>query len=185
MHKVVEYFKDHKNTPIVPVVNINNEPVGIFYESRIKEYLYSPYGMSLLLNENTQTSKLKNFITKCPATDIRTDLSNIIELYSNATESSGIIITQNMKYLGFLSASDIIKIMHEENLIAARDQNPLTKMPGNRLVEKNIATLSNQHKHILCYFDLDNFKAYNDMKRRQNHPAFCGHFTKAPSKKLL
>lgn len=163
MHKVVEYFKDHKNTPIVPVVNINNEPVGIFYESRIKEYLYSPYGMSLLLNENTQTSKLKKFITKCPATDIRTDLSNIIELYSNATESSGIIITQNMKYLGFLSASDIIKIMHEENLIAARDQNPLTKMPGNRLVEKNIATLSNQHKHILCYFDLDNFKAYNDI----------------------
>ncbi|MDH4944500.1 bifunctional diguanylate cyclase/phosphodiesterase [Sulfurimonas sp. C5] len=162
MQKVVEYFKEKKNIPVVPVVNNSNEPVGIFYESQIKEYLYSPYGMSLLLNENKDTSRLKNFIVKCPSTDIRSDITTIIELYSNNAESSGIIITQNTSYVGFLSASNIIKIMHEENLLAARDQNPLTKMPGNRVVEKTISTLSCHKPHILCYFDLDNFKAYND-----------------------
>ena len=147
---------------MVPVVNNNNEPLGIFYESQIKEYVYSPYGMSILLNENSQKSKLKNYISKCPSTDVRSDITTIIELYSNAAETNGIIITQNTKYLGFLSASDIIKIMHEENLIAARDQNPLTKMPGNRVVEKKISSLSANKPYILCYFDLDNFKAYND-----------------------
>ncbi|WP_226962115.1 GGDEF domain-containing protein [Sulfurimonas marina] len=162
MHKVVDYFKENNNTPMVPVINNNNEPVGIFYESQIKDYLYSPYGMSLLLNENKETSKLKNFIAKCPSTDVRSDISTIIELYSKNGDTNGIIITQNAKYLGFLSASDIIKLMHEENLIAARDQNPLTKMPGNRIVEKTIATISCDKKYLFCYFDLDNFKAYND-----------------------
>lgn len=162
MQKVVDYFKENDNTPMVPVVNYNNEPVGIFYESQIKEYLYSPYGISLLLNENKETSKLKNFIVKCPSTDVRSDIATIIELYSNNAQTSGIIITQNTKYLGFLSASSIIKIMHEENLITARDQNPLTKMPGNRVVEKTIATISCDNKYLFCYFDLDNFKAYND-----------------------
>ncbi|WP_304545600.1 GGDEF domain-containing protein [Sulfurimonas microaerophilic] len=162
MQKVVDYFKENNNTPIVPVVNNNNEPVGVFYESQIKDYLYSPYGMSLLLNENKETSKLKNFIAKCPSTDVRSDISTIIELYSKNGDSQGIIITQNANYLGFLSAGDIIKLMHEENLVTARDQNPLTKMPGNRVVEKTISTISCDEKHLLCYFDLDNFKAYND-----------------------
>ncbi|MEJ2373456.1 MAG: EAL domain-containing protein, partial [Sulfurimonas sp.] len=92
MQKVMEYFKEKNTTPMVPVINNNNEPVGVFYESQ----------------------------------------------------------------------SNIIKIMHEENLIAARDQNPLTKMPGNRVVEKKISSLSANKQYILCYFDLDNFKAYND-----------------------
>jgi diguanylate cyclase (GGDEF)-like protein len=162
MQKVMEYFKEKNNASMVPVVNNNNEPLGIFYESQIKEYVYSPYGMSILLNENSQKSKLKNYISKCPSTDVRSDITTIIELYSNAAETNGIIITQNTKYLGFLSASNIIKIMHEENLIAARDQNPLTKMPGNRVVEKKISSLSANKQYILCYFDLDNFKAYND-----------------------
>jgi diguanylate cyclase (GGDEF)-like protein len=162
MQKVMEYFKEKNTTPMVPVINNNNEPVGVFYESQIKEYLYSPYGMSILLNENSQKSKLKNYICKCPSTDVRSDITTIIELYSNYADSNGIIITQNTNYLGFLSASNIIKIMHEENLIAARDQNPLTKMPGNRVVEKKISSLSANKQYILCYFDLDNFKAYND-----------------------
>ncbi|WP_428739127.1 EAL domain-containing protein [Sulfurimonas sp.] len=162
MQKVIEYFKKKNTSSMVPVIDNNNEPVGIFYESQIKEYIYSPYGMSILLNENSQKSKLKNYISKCPSADVRSDITTIIELYSNNAESNGIIITQNTHYLGFLSASNIIKIMHEENLIAARDQNPLTKMPGNRVVEKKISDLSSHKQYILCYFDLDNFKAYND-----------------------
>ena len=142
---------------------------GILYsfdiESQIKEYLYSPYGMSLLLNDKSDKAKLKHFIQPCLHTDINSDITTIIEIFSSNPEASGIIITKNSKYYGFLSANDIITIMHEENLIAARDQNPLTKLPGNRLVEKYIydATIDQKaNSYLLCYFDLDNFKAFND-----------------------
>jgi len=164
MSSVIEYFKKNNTTNVIPVVNSNDEPLGILHESQIKEFLYSPYGMSLLLNDGPHKSKLKNLVNYCGNTDINSDISTIIELFSNNPESIGIIITKNSKYYGFLSARAIISIMNEENLILARDQNPLTKLPGNRVIEKYMSTSIEQgKKYLLCYFDLDNFKAFNDV----------------------
>ena len=164
MNEVVEYFKKSRNTSIVPVLKANNEPVGVFYENQIREYLYSPFGISLLHNDTSTKFKLKNFITLCVKSDINTDMATLIELFSNNPDSVGIIITKNSMYYGFLSARAIISIMNEENLIMARDQNPLTKLPGNRMIEKYISEIqANNENYILCYLDLDNFKAYNDV----------------------
>ncbi len=164
MSEVVEYFKKHKNREIVPVLNSKNEPKGVFYENQIKEYIYSPYGISLLHNDTSTKSKLKNFIEPSSHIDINSNINTIIEVFSSNSESAGIIITENSHYYGFLSARAIISIMNEENLIAARDQNPLTKLPGNRMIQKYIADIElTEESYVLCYFDLDNFKAFNDV----------------------
>jgi diguanylate cyclase (GGDEF)-like protein len=164
MNLVLEYFKRNKNTSIVPIVNSNSEPVGILHESKIKDFLYSPYGMALLLNDGPNKSKLKNIITTCSNTDINSNMSTIVELFSNDNDSIGIIITKDSKYYGFLSAHAIISIMNEENLLLARDQNPLTKLPGNRMIDKYmIENIEDDNKYLLSYFDLDNFKAFNDV----------------------
>ena len=163
MDEVIKYFKVNRNSPIVPVVSLSNEPIGIVYESQIKDFLYSPYGIALLLNEKNK-SKLKNLICDCGFADINSTLSTIVELFSNNPESPGILITKNSEYYGFLSAKAIINIMNTENLLQARDQNPLTKLPGNTMIEKYIAKASDcSSAHLLCYFDLDNFKAFNDV----------------------
>ncbi|WP_188110022.1 EAL domain-containing protein [Sulfurimonas hydrogeniphila] len=39
MNLVIEYFKKNQSVPIVPLVNSQNEPVGILLESDIKEFL--------------------------------------------------------------------------------------------------------------------------------------------------
>ncbi len=164
MNLVIDYFKKNNTTSVVPIVNSYDEPMGILQENQIKEFLYSPFGMSLLLNDESSKSKLKNLINPCGYTDIRSSISTIIELFSNDPESVGIIITQNSKYYGFLSARSIISIMNEENLILARDQNPLTKLPGNTMIEKYLSECSkSSSQYMLCYFDLDNFKAFNDV----------------------
>ena len=164
MKRVMAYFKEHKNQELVPVLNSKDEPLGILYEKDIKEYLYSPFGISLLQNDTSGKSKLKNFLIKAPQVDIHSDITTIIELYANNPQSAGIIVTSNSLYTGFLSARAIITIMNEENLIVARDQNPLTKLPGNRLIENYLSNVTqSSNNHILCYFDLDNFKAYNDI----------------------
>lgn len=163
MNIVIDYFKKNRNTPIVPIITDDNEPLGILYETQIKDFLYSPYGISLLLNEESK-SKLKNLINSCGYADINSSLSTIIELFSNNPESAGIVITKNSKYYGFLSAKAIINIMNEENILQARDQNPLTKLPGNTLIEEYISRASKcSSSYLLCYFDLDNFKAFNDV----------------------
>ncbi|QFR50152.1 GGDEF domain-containing protein [Sulfurimonas lithotrophica] len=164
MSDVFDYFKKHQKVTIVPVINSNKEPVGILLEEEVKDLLYSPYGRSLLLNNGSKKSKLKNLIKPCGSTDINSDTSTIIELFSNDTESKGIIITKNSKYYGFLSARSIINIMNAQNILHAREQNPLTKLPGNSLIEKYIdEAIHSKETYIMCYFDLDNFKAFNDV----------------------
>ena len=54
--------------------------------------------------------------------------------------------------------------MNEQNLLFAREQNPLTKLPGNTMIEKYVWDASkSKETYLLCYFDLDNFKAFNDV----------------------
>lgn len=164
MNFVIEYFKHNKNTPVVPITTSSNEPLGLLHESDIKDFLYSPFGISLLLNNENKKSKLKNMLHPCASADINSSIHTIVELFSNNTESVGVIITQNSMYYGFLSARAIISIMNEENLLVARDQNPLTKLPGNTLIEQYISkTSQDTNSYILCYFDLDNFKVFNDV----------------------
>ncbi len=164
MNSVIEYFQKNEKTTALPVINSINEPVGILLESEIKSYLYSPYGRALLLNESASKSKLKSLIRNCGVADIGSTLSTLIELFSNNPDSVGLIITKDSQYYGFLSARAIISIMNEQNIKLALEQNPLTKLPGNTMIEKYIGEVTQStHSYMLCYFDLDNFKAFNDV----------------------
>ncbi len=164
VNKVINHFKENPQSSILSIVNHLGEPLGIIKETQIKDYLYSPFGLSLLCNETSTKSKIKSIIEHCASADLYSDISTIIELFSNHPESVGIIITKNGRYYGFLSARAIITIMNEQNLIFAREQNPLTKLPGNTMIERYLKNCSGgEDSYILCYFDLDNFKAFNDV----------------------
>ncbi len=164
MGLVIEKFQKNPDIEVAVVVNSQNEPVGILQENKIKEFIYSPYGRSLMVNSGSKKLKLKNLVQPCGITEINCNMSTVIELFSNNPESIGIILTNNSKYYGFLSARAIISIMNEQNLIYAREQNPLTKLPGNLMIEKYLSDITtNKNSYILCYFDLDNFKAFNDV----------------------
>lgn len=164
MNLVVEYFQKNPTAQLVTIVNTQNEPMGILQENTIKEFIYSPYGRSLMLNNGTKKLKLRSLIQPCGIAEINCNMSTIIELFSNNPDSIGIILTNNSKYYGFLSARAIISIMNEQNLIYAREQNPLTKLPGNSMIEQYLSEISaTKYNYILCYFDLDNFKAFNDV----------------------
>lgn len=164
INSVVEYFRGNPESALVVIVNSSNEPLGILKESHIKSLVYSPYGRSLLKNDSIKKSKIKNLLLPCAIAEITLDMNTIVELFANNPESLGIIVTKNFKYHGFLSAHSIITIMNEQNIIFAREQNPLTKLPGNSMIEKYIAEAARNRKfYILCYFDLDNFKAFNDV----------------------
>jgi len=158
-----ENFKAKKNRTFFPVINNNYEPLGIISEKSLKDYAYSLYGSAMVQNP-AFGKNLNKFITKYPIADIRTPVEKILEIYSHNENLEGIIIVDGMKYKGFLSAYSLLKVLNEKNIAIARDQNPLTKMPGNTLIHKYLSESlqDTETPYVFVYFDLDNFKPYND-----------------------
>jgi len=147
----------------VPVVDANNIPVGIISENNLKQYLYKPYGKELLFNRS-HTPSIKKFMKKCPIIEITIPLEQMLEIYVANPESEGIIITKDLKYHGFMTAQSLLNTLNEKNLAFARDMNPLTKLPGNSLINNylNKAYKDEDSSYVFIYFDFDNFKPFND-----------------------
>ncbi len=157
-------FRRHRNSTYLPVVNSNHEPLGIVSERDLKEYVYSPYGKDLLKNQRLGKTLL-TFLTKMPVAEITTEVEKILEICTINKNCEAIIVTENGKYIGYLSMLALLNVLNEKNLAVARDQNPLTQLPGNTIINAHIAEAleSRDGGHMFVYFDFDNFKPFNDV----------------------
>jgi diguanylate cyclase (GGDEF)-like protein len=164
MTAVFDRFRLDKTSTFFPVVDEHHEPMGIIRELDLKDYTYSLYGKELMSNK-AFGRKLKDFVWKCPVADIHTRAESILDVFSTASEDSeGIIIIDDNKYVGFLSARSLLRVISEKNLALARDQNPLTKLPGNNLINDYLgrALTEADASYVVAYIDFDNFKPFND-----------------------
>ncbi len=160
---VFDMFRRAPQESFFPVIDAANEPHGIIHERDLKEYIYMPFGRDLLSNRAYHRG-LNSFVSACPIVDVDTDAERILEIFANARASDGVIVTENLKYVGVLSASALLTVINEKQLQQAQDQNPLTELPGNLSITDYVAVAAldgDQCRHF-CYFDFDNFKPFND-----------------------
>lgn len=163
MGDVFERFRADKTATFFPVTDGTGEPVGIVREHDLKEYTYSPFGKELM-NNKSFGKNLRSFVTRSPMADINSQAESILQVYSTDGQGEGIIIVDNLKYVGFLTAQSLLKVINEKNLAAARDQNPLTKLPGNSRIHQYVTDAMDDRDspYVMAYFDFDNFKPFND-----------------------
>jgi len=161
--EIYEKFSKNKETSFFPITNHSGEPIGVIREYALKDYAYSRYGRELLQNP-AFGKDISRFICKFPIADIHTSVEQILSIYAQNEHLEGILIVDNLKYVGFLSARSLLKLLNEKNLSIARDQNPLTQLPGNIVIHKYVSEVLQDHENSyqLIYFDFDNFKPYND-----------------------
>ncbi|MFO7887557.1 MAG: GGDEF domain-containing protein [Eubacteriales bacterium] len=90
-----------------------------------------------------------------------------------------IVVTEKGKYSGIITVKDLLEKTIEIEINNAKHINPLSNLPGNVLIEKNIeiAIKSNLDK-IILYLDIDNFKAYNDVYGFENGDRFIKELSK-------
>ncbi len=75
----------------------------------------------------------------------------------------GFIVTRHGEYLGIGSAHDLMGMITEMQIQAARYANPLTQLPGNVPINEHIERLLERRIGFqACYFDIDHFKPFND-----------------------
>lgn len=163
MEDIFESFRLNPQRSFFPFLNGHGEPVGLIRETELKGYIYSPYGRDLLSRKHIR-DHLDLFVRRCPIADINTPVDRILEQYALSPSRDGVLITQDGVYSGVLSAEALVLAVQERNLELARDQNPLTGLPGNPSIDRFIAERRPTESTPLSilYFDLDNFKAFND-----------------------
>ena len=160
---VLDQFRKREHSGFFPVLNRYEEPVGVVCETAFNDYIFSKFGRQLL--ENPSFGKdISRFTKKIPIADIHSSVEKLIETYAHYNNNEGLIIVDDMKYIGVLSTQAMLKIINEKNLTLARNQNPLTKLPGNTMIHeyfsKSLSDFSSTYH--LIYFDFDHFKPFND-----------------------
>jgi diguanylate cyclase (GGDEF)-like protein len=160
---VFELFRRNPRQSFFPVVSTDNEPRGIIPEYHLKEYIYQPFGRELLKNK-AYARAISHFIEKAPIVSLDSGADRLLEIFANMEGSSCLIVTENMRYAGIVSAASLLKVINEKQLKVAQDQNPLTSLPGNRAIAEfmQAAVRDGDATRHFCYCDFDNFKPFND-----------------------
>ncbi|MDQ0455185.1 bifunctional diguanylate cyclase/phosphodiesterase [Rhizobium paknamense] len=160
---VFDLFRRNPRQSFFPVLNANGEPRGIIHELHLKEYIYQPFGRDLLKNKVYERS-ISHFVERAPVVGLDADADRLMSIFANMEGSDCVLLTENLRYAGVISAASLIRIINEKQLKNAQDQNPLTGLPGNRAIRdfmQQAGRDSDGARHF-CYCDFDNFKPFND-----------------------
>lgn len=137
-------------------------PIGLVMKHTLNSMLATQYGNAVF--------------SRRPISLIMDSSPLIVDYYTSVGEVSNramdrenekiydyVIVTKDSKYYGIVTIKKLLEYttMLERNY--ARELNPLTGLPGNMIIEKVLLDLlSYKRDFCVLYFDLDNFKAYND-----------------------
>jgi diguanylate cyclase (GGDEF)-like protein len=163
MGAVFEAFRRHKERSFFPVVDDSGRPLGIIRETELKDFIYSDYGRDLISNKAYRKT-IGDFLNPCPVADVNSSAARVLGIYTANHSTPGVLMVEDFIYVGFLSASSLLRVLDEKNLAVARDQNPLTRLPGNNAVVEYVSHVlaDGGAPFTLVYFDFDHFKPFND-----------------------
>lgn len=192
--EVFDTFRQHRDLTLFPVVDQAGVPVGVVGDSDLKTYAYSPYGRDLMANK-AYGRTLRDLVRSCPTASVDMPIEKVLEIFAHRSDAPGILMVERGRYAGFMSSTALLKVLHEKTVAAARDQNPLTRLPGNLSISDWVTDALRDRRSgvVLVYFDFDSFKPFNDtygfrngdraiqlfaellQKHTQNQDAFIGH----------
>lgn len=160
-NEVFDIFAHDPNLEVVPVVD-NGVPVGLITRRHILDRFAAQFTRELHGRKPcTVFMDAKPF-----SVDQHTALQDLSRSVVEAERHhlfNGFIITDEGTYLGMGTGQDLIREITALQVSAARYANPLTGLPGNVPINENIDDLiSSRKSFVVCYFDLDNFKPFND-----------------------
>lgn len=159
------YFKNNPENSFAPIVDNFKNLLGAIYEKDIKNMSYSQYGMSIARNTNVNLN-IKKYLKDVVSAEITWSVDKILDIYNiTQLDKTGIFVTKNNEYFGFVDLNNLLELSYYRNIEMARDQNPLTKLPGNSQIEKFIDESfrnSCKNSYHIVYFDFNDFKPFND-----------------------
>ena len=144
-------------------VTKNGVPLGIVTPAKLSFKLSGQYGFSLYRNKRISEVMDRDFISVDSKTPVST-VSSIAMSRGSDKLYDFIVVTENEKYLGTVTIKDLLLRTTEIEVSNAKNQNPLTGLPGNRIInEMLVQCVEGSIEYSVAYFDIETFKAYNDV----------------------
>ena len=141
----------------------NNVPIGIITKEKLLFALSGQYGFTLYQKKPISKIMDREFLLVENITSIET-VSSLAMERPNEKLYDFIVVTEDNKYFGSVSVKDLMQELLKIQLLTAKQQNPLTGLPGNLLIEQKLQEcIYSGGKFTVSYIDIDNFKAYNDI----------------------
>ncbi|MEA4895353.1 MAG: GGDEF domain-containing protein [Oscillospiraceae bacterium] len=141
---------------------------GIITRNELYRRLSFQFGYSLHSNKAIETIMSKEFLCVDYHDSIETVAKNAMnrdpdKLYDFVT------VTKDGKYFGIVTVRDLLNEALQIGINNARHLNPLSGLPGNVTIEKELEhCIGSPDEYSILYFDLNNFKAYNDVYGFEN-----------------
>ncbi len=158
---VMNLFQHDNDLTVLPLVDENFASGIIFRDVFLSKLFSSRYGMEL-----HGKKPIKSFIDQTPLTvDCNTSIESVSkQLTSTMRNDQAFIITRHGEYQGIGTLLALLEEITCQQIDNAKHANPLTLLPGSVPMNNYInQLLTEKTPFAVGYFDLDNFKPFNDV----------------------
>lgn len=158
---VYQRFSDDPSLMLLPVV-AHGVPLGIVTRHNLIDRFARPYRRELFGRRACEFMMERALVV-----DAATAIQEVARQVSDAPPdviAHGFVIVAGESYAGIGLSRDLMKMITEMQLRAARYANPLTMLPGNVPLNEHMDRLLDAGRDfVACYADLNHFKPYNDL----------------------
>ena len=163
VNHVGERFHQVEELSGLPVLNTDGSIMGMVWRDEFMTLYASRYGREL-----HGRKPIHLFLGSKPTiADINLSLNKLshqITSQASVMQHDIFVITENNYYRGIGSLMDLLRQITDLQITTARHANPLSGLPGNVPISEHTSEMLKKNRDVvMCYFDLDNFKPYNDI----------------------
>lgn len=145
------------------VITENDLPLGVITRKKVFEIFLGHYGRELHSKKPARDYISQEVLFVEQETSLA-DVSRLFTASNQVDMNIDIIITKENKFRGIVKTKKLLEKITEQQIMSARHANPLTMLPGNVPIYEWIDDLlERKQKFKFAYFDLNNFKPYNDI----------------------
>jgi len=162
--KALKIYETLQNDPSVTefTVTENGAAIGFMTRTSLIEKFGGRYGFSLNSKKSIQQLTSKNFLSvnyDMPANQV----SKLAMQRHYDQLYNPIVVEKEGNYWGIVTIKDLLEACTKVEVDTAMHSNPLTGLPGNLIIDQEILfRVLNDAPYCIIYFDIDNFKSYND-----------------------
>jgi diguanylate cyclase (GGDEF)-like protein len=158
---VVDFFYEKKELQSIVVLD-GKKAIGLVMRDKIFFQLGTRFGFNLYMDRC-----ITKVMDRHPLiVDYYTPMTEVSQLTMQRSQEKiydEVIITKDNAYFSTVSIKDLLLQVSEQRILEAKNANPLTGLPGNLSINKEIIKrIETKVLFSVLYIDLDNFKAYND-----------------------